>query len=121
MFRVNGFWGRASESRECAGDGAATVEACRALLERFEVAPDQFQVGRTKLFFRAGVLGRLEDAAARINRSAPCQPLQPCAAFLMQVICCCVHVQANWLCCLDTCLVALFLARAKAADWHVAT
>ena len=92
------------------------MEACRALLARFEVARDQFQVGRTKLFFRAGVLGRLEDAAARINRSAPSQPLQPCAAFLMRVPCCCVHVQATWLCCRNTYLVALFLARAKAAD-----
>lgn len=68
--------------RGCAGSGAAAVAACRALLERFEVAPDQFQVGRTKLFFRAGVLGRLEDAAARINRSAPATHSQPCASLL---------------------------------------
>jgi len=54
-----------------AGGGAAAVAACRDLLAHFEVTADQFQVGRTKLFFRAGVLGRLEDAAARINRRAP--------------------------------------------------
>ena len=57
-----------------AGGGAAAVAACRDLLAHFEVTADQFQVGRTKLFFRAGVLGRLEDAAARINRHARARP-----------------------------------------------
>ena len=43
---------------------------CKALLEEFRVAPAMYQVGRTKLFFRAGVLGHLEDTWARIQRSA---------------------------------------------------
>jgi len=60
-----------------AGGGAAAVAACRDLLAHFEVTADQFQVGRTKLFFRAGVLGRLEDAAARINRHARARPPPP--------------------------------------------
>ena len=46
------------------------LEVCKALLEEFRVAPAMYQVGRTKLFFRAGVLGHLEDTWARIQRSA---------------------------------------------------
>ena len=46
------------------------LEVCKALLEEFRVAPAMYQVGRTKLFFRAGVLGHLEDTWARIQGSA---------------------------------------------------
>jgi myosin heavy subunit len=43
---------------------------CKELLQEFRIPPDMYQIGRTKLFFRAGVLGHLEDTSARINRCA---------------------------------------------------
>lgn len=45
------------------------LDTCKELLKKFGVKEEQYQIGRTKLFFRAGVLGQLEDAATRINRS----------------------------------------------------
>ena len=46
------------------------LDICKELLDTFGVKPVQYQIGRTKLFFRAGVLGQLEDAATRINKCA---------------------------------------------------
>ena len=51
-----------------AGWGEPVLETCKQLLSKFGVKPEQYQIGRTKLFFRAGVLGQLEDAATRINK-----------------------------------------------------
>ena len=51
-----------------AGKGEQVLEVCKGLLAKFGVRPEQYQIGRTKLFFRAGVLGQLEDAVTRINR-----------------------------------------------------
>ena len=42
---------------------------CKALLEEFRVEGSMYQMGKTRLFFRAGVLGHLEDTWARIQRS----------------------------------------------------
>ncbi len=53
-----------------AGKGQPLLEVCKGLLAQFGVRPEQYQIGRSKLFFRAGVLGQLEDAAVRINRCA---------------------------------------------------
>ncbi|KAL4423973.1 hypothetical protein ABPG75_001274 [Micractinium tetrahymenae] len=53
-----------------AGQGADGLEVCRQLLAHFKVDPSQYQIGRTRLFFRAGVLGQLEDAATRMQKSA---------------------------------------------------
>ncbi len=39
----------------------ARSQAVLALLERFGLAPGQYQLGRTKVFFRPGVLGLVED------------------------------------------------------------
>lgn len=50
------------------------LDTCKVLLDKFGVKSEQYQIGRTKLFFRAGVLGQLEDAAIRINRSSPLHP-----------------------------------------------
>ena len=44
------------------------LDTCKRLLGKFGVKLEQYQIGRTKLFFRAGVLGQLEDAATRINK-----------------------------------------------------
>ncbi len=52
----------------CAGRGEPVLDICKQLLSKFGVKPEQYQIGRTKLFFRAGVLGQLEDAATRINK-----------------------------------------------------
>lgn len=38
-----------------------TLSLCRALLEYFRVPDTMWQIGRTKIFFRAGVLGTMED------------------------------------------------------------
>ena len=47
------------------------LEMCKALLEEFRVEASMYQMGKTRLFFRAGVLGHLEDTWARIQR-CPC-------------------------------------------------
>ncbi len=57
------------------GKGEAVLDTCKALLAQFGVKPEQYQIGHTKLFFRAGVLGQLEDAATRINRSRLLSPV----------------------------------------------
>lgn len=49
--------------------GVSALDLCRRLLEHFNVAPELHEIGHTKIFFRAGVLGQLEDRAARIQRS----------------------------------------------------
>ena len=57
------------------GSGNA-LEVCKQLLREFRIPADMYQIGRTKLFFRAGVLGHLEDTSARLNRCdrAPAHP-----------------------------------------------
>lgn len=61
---------------------------CKALLEEFRVEGSMYQMGRTRVFFRAGVLGHLEDTWARIQRSSPCKqahmPLHTCPALPQQ-------------------------------------
>ena len=49
--------------------GAGALEECTRLLGHFGVKESFYQFGRTKVFFRAGVLGQLEDHAARVSRS----------------------------------------------------
>ena len=63
------------------------LEVCKQLLVEFRIPADMYQIGRTKLFFRAGVLGHLEDTSARLNRcgrGSPhrhvCTHLQPITA-----------------------------------------
>ena len=50
--------------------GADCLEVCHQLLDHFRLEASQYRIGRTRLFFRAGVLGQLEDAAARMQRCA---------------------------------------------------
>lgn len=62
--------------RQLVGCGAGkakggALEMCKALLEEFRVEGGMYQMGKTRLFFRAGVLGHLEDTWARIQRSDP--------------------------------------------------
>ena len=42
--------------------------ACRRLLRHFKVDAEQYRIGRTRLFFRVGVLGQMEEACARMQR-----------------------------------------------------
>ena len=44
------------------------LEVSSRVLRHFGVGEELYRVGRTKLFFRAGVLGLLEDVRARILR-----------------------------------------------------
>lgn len=37
------------------------VQACGQLIARFGLSPGQYQLGHTKVFFRPGVLGLVED------------------------------------------------------------
>uniref|UniRef100_A0A061S4R7 Myosin-1-like isoform x1 n=1 Tax=Tetraselmis sp. GSL018 TaxID=582737 RepID=A0A061S4R7_9CHLO len=60
-----GYAGKASGQR-----GPAALEVCRDILRQFHIDPSMYQVGRTKLFFRAGLLGRMEDTWERMVRSA---------------------------------------------------
>ena len=43
------------------------VQACRQLIEKFGLTAEQFQIGHTKIFFRPGVLGFVEDLWARMQ------------------------------------------------------
>eukprot|EP01018_Ginkgo_biloba_P019947 Gb_07077 [translate_table: standard] len=42
-----------------------TLTVCIAILHQFDISPIMYQVGFTKLFFRTGEIGRLEDIRAR--------------------------------------------------------
>ncbi|KAK9810086.1 hypothetical protein WJX72_004563 [[Myrmecia] bisecta] len=48
---------------------APALDVCKRVLEEYRIDRSMFQIGHTKLFFRAGVLGQLEDTWARIQRS----------------------------------------------------
>ncbi len=50
--------------------GVSALDVCKRLLAHFRVDDSQYQIGRTRLFFRAGILGQLEEAAARMQRCA---------------------------------------------------
>ena len=52
----------------------SALEISTALLEHFRVDPSSFMVGKRRLFFRAGVLGHLEDHVMRATQS--CLTLQ---------------------------------------------
>ena len=58
--------------------GGDALEVCKQLLREFRIPPDMYQIGRTKLFFRAGVLGHLEDTSARLNRCGRSSSLLCC-------------------------------------------
>lgn len=50
-------------------DRGNALENSIAILELFGVDKDAYQVGKTKLFFRAGVLGHLEDHVLRVTEA----------------------------------------------------
>ena len=45
-------------------------QACRGLVLKFGLVANQYQLGHTKIFFRPGVLGLLEDKWARMQAAA---------------------------------------------------
>lgn len=49
-----------------------TLSTCVAILHQFRVPPDMYQVGYTKLFFRAGQIGRLEDVRLQTLHGIVC-------------------------------------------------
>ncbi|MCO5570788.1 hypothetical protein L7F22_024516 [Adiantum nelumboides] len=49
-----------------------TLSVCVAILHQFRVPPDMYQVGYTKLFFRAGQVGRLEDVRLQTLHGIVC-------------------------------------------------
>lgn len=49
-------------TRSAAGGVPALV---RAVIQRFGIGSDQYQIGKTKVFFRAGTLGRIENLRLR--------------------------------------------------------
>lgn len=51
-------------------EGVTPLNICLDLLEHFNIPEDMYQVGHTRIFFRAGVLGQLEDHAVRATRAA---------------------------------------------------
>ena len=76
------------------------LDMCKALLEEFRVEGSMYQMGKTRLFFRAGVLGHLEDTWARIQRSALPLVLSPAfKAFFSRI----PQVATLLLCCLRSC------------------
>lgn len=48
------------------------LSTCVAILHQFRVPPDMYQVGYTKLFFRAGQIGRLEDCRLQTLQGIIC-------------------------------------------------
>ncbi|XP_050533202.1 myosin heavy chain, muscle isoform X33 [Daktulosphaira vitifoliae] len=42
-------------------DSMSPIEASRTILEGIELDPEQYRLGHTKVFFRAGVLGQMEE------------------------------------------------------------
>ncbi|KAI5063038.1 hypothetical protein GOP47_0021585 [Adiantum capillus-veneris] len=52
--------------------GQDTLSVCVAILHQFRVPPDMYQVGYTKLFFRAGQIGRLEDVRLQTLHGIVC-------------------------------------------------
>mmetsp|Transcript_33071 Transcript_33071/g.93600 ORF Transcript_33071/g.93600 Transcript_33071/m.93600 type:complete len:1272 (+) Transcript_33071:218-4033(+) len=62
------------EASSSAGDGAGfsgpPLEVCQKILRQFQIDPAMYQVGHTKLFFRAGLLGRMEDTWERMVHGA---------------------------------------------------
>lgn len=75
----------------CAGPARGDLQVCQQLLQHFRVGPSMYQIGHTKIFFRAGVLGQLEDMWARVQRWAhlfcPCPALLK-VAFMTWPNCC---------------------------------
>lgn len=57
----------AGQRRPLTGKGA--LDIAQQLLQHFRVDAKLFQIGHTKIFLRAGVLGSLEDLRSRILRS----------------------------------------------------
>lgn len=49
--------------------GVTALDVATRLLAHFGVDQSLYQIGKTKIFFRAGVLGQLEDRAARVERA----------------------------------------------------
>eukprot|EP00798_Chlamydomonas_sp_ICE-L_P007452 gene7452-592_t len=56
-----------SSQEQAAVHGANSIEACRELLSKFGLTSEQYQLGKTKVFFRPGVLGYVEDLWARMQ------------------------------------------------------
>lgn len=54
------------------GKGYDYKKACISILGTFNISEDSYRLGRTRIFFRAGVLGLMEDKTARMIRSAVC-------------------------------------------------
>ena len=66
-------FGGVAEAFDAEGEGKEKSDAkaaCRAILERHGVRADEFQLGVSKVFLRAGSVGRMEDARARQNAAA---------------------------------------------------
>ena len=66
-------FGGVAEALDAEGKGKEKSDAkaaCRAILERHGVRADEFQLGVSKVFLRAGSVGRMEDARARQNAAA---------------------------------------------------
>lgn len=58
---------------EAAGGGSFSgppLDMCNRILKQFQIDPAMYQVGHTKLFFRAGLLGRMEDTWERMVNGA---------------------------------------------------
>jgi myosin-5 len=53
-----------------AKSGADPLAVCHKVLAQFKIDPKMYQVGSSKLFFRAGLLGQMEDTWERMIRSA---------------------------------------------------
>ena len=49
--------------------GMQPIDVCRDLVNHFKISDDMYQIGISRIFFRAGVLGQLEDHAARAARA----------------------------------------------------
>ncbi|PRW61206.1 myosin-1-like isoform X1 [Chlorella sorokiniana] len=80
--------------------GVSVLDVCRQVLAHFGVDESQYQIGRTRLFFRAGVLGHLEDVAARMQHAAlliqSTWRMARCRRAFLAARAAAVTVQAHW-------------------------
>eukprot|EP00854_Cymbomonas_tetramitiformis_P001340 gene1340-1938_t len=52
--------------------GSDAIQGCKTILRHFRIEDSMFQVGKSKLFMRAGQIGQMEDLRSRTINSALC-------------------------------------------------
>ncbi|KAK9866994.1 hypothetical protein WJX84_009703, partial [Apatococcus fuscideae] len=82
------------------GSAGGDLQTCKKLLAHFRVDASMYQIGHSKIFFRAGVLGQLEDLWARVQRSVLLLQswwrMLGCRRAYLRQRAASIHIQASW-------------------------